>query len=285
MTPSDPQQDAADADTRHTLRTCQPFDPVRLRRQLRLDTSVRWFVFIALGLCVAMTSLLGEHGSELSLGIMVVVVAVVWAGAYHSSARAAQHLAHLTEMIDADTAAAESLLAGTMTRWPLQRHLRLLLYHRLARLRHVQKRLAESGLICRTLLSEPRGVTRDVRVHMLLMLLESNLHFHDLWGAHTALAALARVPLNLFESLHRMGLQMRYEILSGHHGAVLHDLDRKVQMAELLPAADSGLVHAMMASAAEHTEQTELAAWLRSRTQLLCTPQQVEQIRSADWMA
>src|SRR5690606_3974932 len=95
-----------------------------------------------------------------------------------------------------------------------------------------------------------------------------------------ALMPLAMMPLPLVEQMQRMALQTQYEVMLGYDARALHDLDRKLALAELMPPAPSGAWHADLAVAAERAEQSDLAAWLRHRAQLLCDPRQWEQLHA-----
>jgi predicted component of type VI protein secretion system len=63
--------------------------------------------------------------------------------------------------------------------------------------------------------------------------------------------------------------------MSGQDAQALSNLEQKVQAAELMPVVQCGGLHFMLAVAAERRGETELAAWLRQRAQLFCTPQEL----------
>ncbi len=259
-------------------RRCAAFDPRRLHRQVVVDACVRWAVFVCLGGCIAVGSI--WEIPSLTAGFLVMIIAGAWIAVSVVSARVVQQLSNVTELIAHDPDEAEAALAAAIGRQPLQRSVRLLLYHRLAMLRHRQQRLAESAAICQALLSSRRGLAREVRVHLLLMLVEAHLQFHDLGTAYQGLTALHRIRLNLLEQLQRMAMQVRYEVLAGHHRAALDQIDRTLQLVELMPAAQCGMLHLLLATAAERSANTSLAAWLRSRAELLCTPEQIAEFAS-----
>ena len=276
--PSGQTSKASGTDRATRTGLCHPFSPVRLRRQLLMDGSIRWVIFLALGVCIAGASMWGQGGSGISGGLIILIVPAIWIGISIISVRAAQQLSQITELIEKDLPAAEAMLATTIARQPLQRSLRLLLYHRLATLRQRQHRLPEAATICQALLSQRKGVSKEIRVHLLLMLAEAQLHHQDLGGAHHSLVELHRTPLNLLESSQRLSLQVRYEVIAGHDQAALYDIKRKIQMAELLPPAQCGALHLILATAARRTSVKPLAQWLQDRAQLMCTAQQIESI-------
>ncbi len=252
-----------------TRRTCAPFDHRVLRRQFALDAAAGWSVVVLVAAAVVAGGLMGADSSYLPVAI-VFVIALCWIGLNAASTRAWQQVRQLPGLIEADPEEAEHHLAVSLARWPLQRAVRMLLYHRFALLRHRQQRYAETAAICRAILQRRPGTAQRVQPHLLLMLVESCLAEEDLAGAFDGLTRLHRLPLSLIETVQRMALQTRYEIEAGHHHAALRGLQSKIQLAELLPAPQAGAVHAMFALAAERSERTPLAQWLEQRADLLC---------------
>jgi hypothetical protein len=246
-----------------------------------LDAAL-WWLFR--GLLILMAALAVIEASfqqavpQIGLSLLLFAFAAGWIIYGLTSSRAAQQLPYITELIDADPARADALLAAALRRWPLQRSVRLMLYHRLAMLRRRSERFAEVAAICQTVLLYPLGPARAVRGHLLLMLAESQLHCHDLVGAWSALTALHQCPLSVAESLQRAALQTRYEVEAGYDDAALGQLHNKIAMAELMPAPQCAAMHAMLATAAQRSEQTHVADWLGQRARLLADPQQLRQL-------
>jgi hypothetical protein len=201
--------------------------------------------------------------------LLLVMVLVGWFSLNMVSAKVSRQLPMITIMIESDPAAAEAALAQVMQRRPLMRGVRLMLYHRLALMRHRQRRYAESALICQTLLTYRLGAAEQTRCHMLLMLAEARLECGDMLGTFFALSELYRMPLSLIEALQRLALQTRYEVTAGHFAAAIHHWRQKLAMAEIMPAWPCGMMHVMLATAAQRAGQSELAAWLDKRSRLL----------------
>lgn len=257
---------------------CKPFSPRALHRQLFIDAAI-WWGYKGTLILILMFGLLrmsrGQDAAATLLGLFVAFMAG-WFLYSLLSARTAQQLPRITELIEVHREEAEATLAAALRRFPLQRSIRLLLYHRLAVLQHQSKHFEETASICQTLLSYNLGHAQDVRSHLLLMLAESMLQRHDLMGAWRALIHLHWQRLNLIEALQVVGLQARYEVAAGHDAAALEGLENKIAMAELMPAPQCGAVHATLAQAARRIEHPR-TQWLQRRTELLCT---VEQLRS-----
>ena len=271
--------DAEDGDAAERYKTVRPFRGARLERELLADAVLRWALVLvaALGFVVVLSFGVGvTTAAVVALGLVV----AVWLLLNLTSARISRDLPRLGAMIEAEPALAEDHLARHLRARPLLAWVRLMLYHRLAGLRHRQQRYEESLAICAAVLPHHLGPARDARGHLLLMLVEAALERRDLISAYHGLLELHGTRLSLVEALQRLALQTRYEVLCGHHDHALWRAAEKVQLAELMPAAQCGAVHAILATAATHTRQEQLAHWLWQRTELLCTPEQVRQLRA-----
>ncbi|MEX0655638.1 MAG: hypothetical protein WD534_13940 [Phycisphaeraceae bacterium] len=260
-----------------------PFDPGRMRRQIAIDSLLHWLAVLVVmaGLFVLLT-VMDDGGSMLNV-IPVVLVLLAWMMVNLISARVSRELPRLSATIADDPPTAERRLAEHLRRRPLLRWVRLMLYHRLAMLRHRQRRFAESAAICQAVLGYSMGPAREARAHLLLLLSEASLEEHDLGSAYGALSELHRMRLSLIEALQRLALQTRYELQAGYDDAVLHRREQKVQLAELMPAPQCSAVHAMLATAADRTHAASLAGWLWARVELLAAPEQLARLRSGEF--
>ena len=259
---------------------CPPFSPQALERQMAFDQGARWLLVAGLALLLMplfAATLLGidvDAGGGVSP--LALIVLAIWFALSVGQGAVNRRLARVTQLMDVDPAEAESELALALKKKALPRTLRMLLHHRLALLRHRQGRFAEVAAICHALLARHLGAAEAVRTHLLLMLIESRLNSHDAGGAYQAMLALHQQPRTLMETLQLTAMQTRYEVMLGYDEAALTDVEKKIRLAELMPAPQCGLMHAMLAAAAQRTRRATLAQWLRRRTLLLCTPQQVE---------
>lgn len=274
--PSAPPEEAAPS-----TEQVPPFAPRTLESQLRWDAALRGLAVAGVVVVLAAVMVLEPGGSAVALAGMVLVVAG-WLAVNVVSAKVSRELPRVAAMIEADPVAAEARLAEHMRRRPLMRWVRLMLYHRLAGLRHRQRRFAESAAICAAVLRHRLGPARQARAHLLLMLTEAALECGDLHAAYGALSELFRTRLTLLEALQRLALQTRYEVMAGHPAAAVQQAQRKAHLAELMPTPQCGALHAMLATAAVQAKQHDLATWLWGRAQLLCTPEQLEELGVAE---
>lgn len=253
------------------------FSPARFSREMRIDAALRGLILAGV-VAAAVFAFAFEGASDAWSVAAVLAVLGVWLAVSTISAKASRALPAITAAIEADPGGAEAMVEENLRRRPLLRWVRLMLYHRLAVLRHRQGRWEESVAICEAVLAQPMGPARQVRPHLLLMLAEARLQFGDLIGAYPALLELYGTRLGLTESLQRLALQTRYEVMAGRHDAALHRADQKIEMAELMPAPQCGAMHALLAVAARQTDQPDLARWFEARAELLCTPEQLAQM-------
>lgn len=245
------------------------FSPTRFERELVVDAALRRGIVIISILSIGGLLMSGQSGSLVGFAVLLLCV-FAWIGMSTISANVWRALAGVTAMIGRNPALAETHLAVLMKKRPLVRWVRLLLYHRLASIRHRQHRFAESAAICRAVLSQPLGPARRQRGSLLLMLAEASLQGRDLHGAYAALSVLHHTPLVLSERLQKLTIQTRYEVLSGHDRAALNGIQQKLLMAELMPAEHCGAMHAMLTTSAKRAGREELADWLWRRSELLC---------------
>ena len=257
--------------------TIPPFAPQRFLNDLWIDSAIRWSALIVVVIAAGYMVLFNLADTTLGLAV-ILLLAFGWISINTISATIWRTLPHITELISHNSDAAEALLAPQLKRRPLVRWVRLMLYHRLAAIRHRQQRFHESAVICQSLLGQNMGPARRQRGALLLMLLEAQLQRGDLHGAYPALLELHTQPLSLAESLQRLALQTRYEVLAGHDAAALAGVKQKLLLAELMPAEHCGAMHAMLTTSAARAGQADLADWLWRRTNLLCSPAQVHHL-------
>lgn len=258
--------------------TTNPFDPDRFAKQIAADEVLRGVLIAAV--VAAMVSTLLLPGVAVVSGLLApLVVLSLWMWLSISTARVARSLTSFGELMTTEPDQAEEALNEMLRVRPVMRWARLLSYHRLAGLRHLQRRFAETAAICLCLLNQPlKGPAAATRPHLLLMLAEAQLEIGNLPGAYHALAHLHQTRLGLAQSLQRLAIQTRYELAIGAYDSAMHRARAKIELAELMPAKHCAAMHAMLATAAEHAGQAKQSAWLWERTRLLAEPELIEQL-------
>lgn len=287
MNDTDPQpaEPGSPDDREKTASLLLPIDPAEFHRQIAWGIA---YQRIALGLTLAAIAAVlllpmlvpDEDAQRLPALLAVLVVPAVWVPLSMTTSRVARTLPMIGGTLAGRPREAERLIGEQLARKPVMRWARLLLYHRLATLRHHQGRFDESATICQLVLQQPlAGPAASAKPHLLLMLAEAQLCRDDLPGAHRALDALHRTRLSLTDAIQRLALQTRYALKAGQYEHALTHGRRKVELAELMPAPQCGAVHAMLATAAHKAGRPELAAWLWERAELLCPPQLMQELR------
>lgn len=255
-----------------------PFDPKRFAKQIAFDDMMRGLLIAGVVIALLMTLVL--PGMAIVSGLIApMIVLALWLWISLSTARVARSLATFGELMASEPTQAEDALAELLKVRPVMRWARVLSYHRLAGLRHLQRRFTETAAICLCLLSQPlKGPAAATRPHLLLMLAEAQLESGNLPGAYHALAHLQQTKLGLAQSLQRLAIQTRYELAIGANDSAMHRARAKVELAELMPAKHCAAMHAMLATAAQRSGQTQQSNWLWQRTRLLAGPEFTEQL-------
>jgi len=256
------------------LRQCPPFRASALTRDLWIDT-VAWWGLPAIMMVVLLifdwspddASPVMWLGAGLVIGSLLVM-------SNARGARVLRDLPRISALVEDAPDEAEDALAQALSRRPLPRGLRVLLYHRLAQLRHRQSQFDESAAIAQGLLTAGRKLIPAMRANLLLLFVESRLERGGLADAYMALHELYTMRLSLLEMLQRLWLQTRYEVAAGHDAHALAELRRRLEFAELMPATQCGLMHLLLSVAASRQGRDAEANWLRQRAELLCSDEQ-----------
>lgn len=255
-----------------------PFDPDRFAKQIAMDDMLRGLLITCIVAAMAVTLVL--PGVAVVSGLLApAVVLGLWLWVSVSTARVARSLTSFSQLMASEHGKAEAALNEMLQVRPVMRWARHLSYHRLAGLRHLQRRFNETAAICLCLLNQPlKGPAAAARPHLLLMLAEAQLEVGNLPGAYHALAHLQQTRLGLAQSLQRLAIQTRYELAVGAYDHTMYRARAKVELAELMPAKHCAAMHAMLATAAEQSGQTRQSAWLWERTRLLAEPAWFEKL-------
>jgi hypothetical protein len=240
------------------------------RRDLTLGKMLRGALLAGALACVAINLLpvaKPVDGTVLLLGI-----GIVWLVLSYRSMRGQRLAAESPSLIAAGQFdEAEQQIEAALRSFSLFRSAKVLSLHHLALLRHAQKRWQEAASLCRALLGQKLGTLRGVDRPSRLLLADASLELNDLQGCYQALASLYNERLSLGEATNLLAVQLDYEARIGAWEAMLPRgaTYKRVQLAELMPAASSARAQAFMALAARRTGRPDWADWLRSRVELL----------------
>jgi hypothetical protein len=237
----------------------------RLRRDLTMSSIVKW------GMLTAVTvSILVELSGLLNGALLLGVVGIVWLWLSYRSVKGSRLTAELPLLIAAgEFDRAEQQLGEALTSFSIYRGVKLRGLHQLALLRHAQQRYSESAILCRWLLGERLGPLAGLSRSARLILADSMLELGDLRGTYESLRSLYRERLPLGEALELTAVQTDYLARIGAWEQLAQGLERKVELAELMPPMRSARVQAMLALAAKKTDKKAWETWLRRRAELL----------------
>ncbi len=257
------------------------FVPATLRRQLLVDSVIWWMFTVALMAALGFILVVVDQQESFGMLVCFVLFGAAWILFNLTNARVAQQLPQIVQLIEAGGRETESLIRHVTLRRPLHRAVRLLVYHRMAMLRYRQRRFTEVVVICRSILSYTLGPARQVKAHLLIMMAEAGVECRDWHGVGAALAELHRCRLSLAEALRLLALQTRYQVQFGDDHPALDGIEHKMLMADLMSSEHCGATNALLSIAASRSNRPDLARRLWQRAQLLCTPQQLEEVKSA----
>lgn len=257
------------------LRLCPAFSEARFEREIAIAIALQWGLALGVGVAIFFSSITASL-SPLAQYAPFIVLGTLWMLMTIANTKAWRILHTVSAMIEHNPVGAEAQLAQAMRVPLLSRPVRLLMYHRLALLRFRQNAFAETAGICRAVLNTrlPRPA-HTVRPHLLLMYVDASLQTGDLHGAHWGLTELRSGSLGFVEQMQCLTLQTRYELAAGYHGLALSNLPYKIQLAEMMPASQCGMLHVLFANAADHMRQPAVAKWLRQRADLLISESDV----------
>ena len=257
------------------------FVPATLHRQLLVDSVIWWIFTFALLAALGLSLAVVDQQESFGMLVCFVLFGGAWVLFNLTNARVAQQLPQITQLVESGGREAESLIRNVTLRRPLHRGVRLLVYHRMAMLRYRQRRFAEVVVICRSVLSCTLGPARQVKAYLLILMAEAGLECRDWYGAWAALVELHRCRLSLAEALRLLALQTRYQVQFGDDHPALYGIEHKMLMADLMSAEQCGATNAFLSIAAWRLNQPDLSRRLWERAHLLCTPRQLEEVKSA----
>lgn len=261
---------------------------LKIRRDLTIGSLLRTLLLLAL--------LAGLFMGPAARPIIVLSVLAVWAVLSVSSAKGSRLAAGSSSLIAAGHYdEAEKQIEQSLQSFSLFRSSKLLGLHRLALLRHAQRRWEESAALSKTLLTQRLGSLEGLGKSSRLMLAEALLETGELNGAGAVFADLHQQRLALSEALKLLQLQIDHLARLGAWSDLAPPADvppqhpawrtlaSRIQMAELLPGAESARTQACLALALKKVGREDEADWLRRRVELLADVEKLTRERPALW--
>jgi hypothetical protein len=250
----------------------------RFRRDLTLGTILNTALAIA-----AIIGLVFPGGGYAGM-VILALVAAAWLGLSYQSVKGSRLAAASPSLIAAGQLdLAEHQIETALRSFSLFRAAKLMVMHHLAMLRHAQRRWEDCAQLCRALLQQRMGSAKNLERPTRLMLAESLLEMGDLNGSYQQLVTLYQQRLGLHEAVSLMALQLDYEARIHAWGSLFSQVSTKAELAELLPAAKSARVQALLALAARKVGRQDWSEWLRRRAELLADVADLTRSRPMLW--
>ena len=251
----------------------------RVRRDLTLSSALKALIIGA----AVVVFLMGEAMGPSRL-LVLALLGVAWIVLSYRSAVGSRLAADSQTLIAAGRyEAAEEQIEQVLQSFSLFRTSKLLGIHQLAVLRHAQRRWPDAAVLCRALLGRRLGPVKGVNKQCRLMLADAMMEMGDVPGAHEALAGLYQQRLSLSEAITLLAVQADFQARAGNWAELAAGIESKVQLAELMPAAQAARTQAMLALAARKTGRDEWASWLTRRAELLADVQELCTRRPILW--
>jgi hypothetical protein len=230
----------------------------------RTDRVVSVVVKVALLLTVIALVVLRVDGP-----LVILLVAAIWVVAGMKGAQGTRAAVEWPTLIATGRYdEAEKQIEQALGSFATFSSVKLLGLHHLALLRHAQRRFGDSAQLCRAVLGQRLTRFASMRKQSRLVLADSLLELGDLAGAADAINALFDQRLTLPEALNLLRIQLDYLARTGHWDQVLSNVQKKVQMAELMPATAGTRTEAILALAARKTGRRDWEEFLRRRVEL-----------------
>lgn len=252
----------------------------RFRRDLTFGRVVRGLFAVAL----VATFLLPLTGVGLDPLLVLPIIACAFLALSVGSVKGSRLITDSPSLIASGKfEEAERRIDQALRGFSLFRHVKVLGLHHLALLRHAQKDWRESALLCRALLGQKLGTLQGIGKPARLMLADALLEMDDARGAGDAIVDLMRERLSLPEVLKLLAVQLDYQSRIGAWNDMTNGVTAKVQLIELMPAANAARSQALLALAAKKAGRDDWSAWLRRRAELLGDVQRLATDRPVLW--
>lgn len=253
----------------------------RVRRDLQISALVKSALVIAAFVALVWRGFATSGPADY---LLIMLIGGAWLALSYRSVKGSRLAADSQWLIaTGEYDAAEQQIEQSLRTFSLFRNAKLLGMHRLAMLRHAQRRWPDAVALCRALLAQRLGALKGLSKPSRLILAEALLEMDDARGARDALAGLYDQRLSLSEAMTMLAVQVDYQARTGAWDQMMDRIATKVQLAELMPTASAARTQAMLALAAKKSGRQDWANWLRQRVELLGDVQELCARRPMLW--
>lgn len=252
----------------------------------RRDATVSLLVKLALG--VGLGAVLTLHflplGKYVSPSFLLMLLGVVWFVLWYLTMKGSRLAAESSTLIASGRLEqAEQQIEQSLRAFSISPSVKSMSLLNLALVRLAQKRWPETALLCREVLSRRKAAPEHMSKSSRLMLADSLLEMGDLRGTFDAINGLYNHRLTLGEALNLLRVQTDYLARVGAWESLFNGVQTKVELAEIMPTANSARVQALLALAARKLERKDWSNWLRRRVELLVDVRQLAAERPILW--
>jgi hypothetical protein len=167
---------------------------------------------------------------------------------------------------------AEQQIEHTIRGFSMLRSIKLLSLHQLAVLRMAQRNWSDAAVLSRAILAFRHGRDQALPRASLLVLAGAAVRLGSLCDAHAAISRLRAMPLSLDEQLTLLLMECAYLAKIGAWDSLVHSIDAKSRMAELMPTEVSAQTQAYLALGARRVGRKDWESYLLQRCCLLSEP-------------
>lgn len=240
--------------------------------RLNRDMVLTWVVNIGLAVVVFVLLLLG-NSSDFSPIFLVVIPILIWIVLAFQGMRETRNAMQWPILIASGRLEeAERQIEQSIRGFTLLRSVKLMSLHHLALVRMAQRRWQEAAALSRALLKYRMPRDRSVTNSVLLILGNAAIRTGDWQEAYRAIMQLRQQQLFLDEQLSLLSIECAYMARTGAWRELLHGIDAKTRLAELMPGELAAQTQGLLALGASRCGRTDWMMYLRDRCQLLCDP-------------
>ena len=253
----------------------------RVRRDLTIGALVKTALLVAAFVVLVWRGFAASGAVDV---LLLMLIGGAWLALSYRSVKGSRLAADSQWLIaTGEYDAAEQQIERSLKTFSLFRNAKLLGMHRLAMLRHAQRRWPDAVALCRALLAQRLGALKGLSKPSRLILAEALLEMDDARGARDALAGLYEQRLSLAEAMTMLAVQVDYQARTGAWDQMMDRIATKVQLGELMQTTSAARTQAMLALAAKKSGRADWASWLRQRVDLLCDVQELCARRPMLW--
>ena len=241
-------------------------------RRVTRDVVVTWLIHAVLFLVVLVILFIGPSTGLPSI-LLVAIPCTVWVLLAFNGMREARNAMQWPTLIaSGQLQEAERQIEQAIRGFSMLRSMKLLSLHQLAVLRMAQGNWADAARLSHAILTFRWARDASLQRASLLVLAGSSVRIGAMEPAYGAIGQLRLMPLTLDEQLALLSAETAYLARIGAWSSLVHAIDQKARMAELMPADAAAQTQAYLALGARREGRRDWETYLTQRCMLLEDP-------------